>query len=260
MAIETPSILALDFDGVICDGLVEYFQTSWRTYCKIWQPDSQTPPDNLANVFYRLRPVIEIGWEMPILIRALIQGVPETKIGENWALVAADIIESDRLEPAEIGKEVDETRDEWIARDLDEWLGLHQFYPGMIERLKQILTSDKSTQLFIVTTKEGRFVKQLLQQQGIQLSEDSIIGKEIKRPKHQTLRQLLGQFPGKLWFVEDRLKTLQSVDEQSDLKQVRLFLANWGYNTKAQRDSVGDNSGIHLLSLSQFAQDFSVWY
>ncbi|HBE20559.1 MAG TPA: haloacid dehalogenase [Cyanobacteria bacterium UBA11149] len=260
MAIETSTLLALDFDGVICDGLLEYFQTSWRTYCKIWQPDSQTPPDNLANVFYHFRPVIEIGWEMPVLIRALIKGVPETKIEIDWSLVAKDIIELDKLDPVAIGKEVDKTRDEWIATDLDGWLGLHQFYPGIIERLKQIVTSDKSTELFIVTTKEGRFVKQLLQQQGIQLSEDRIIGKEIKRPKHQTLRQLSAQFPGKLWFVEDRLKTLQSVQEQPDLNQVRLFLADWGYNTKTQRDSVGDSSGIHLLSLSQFAQDFSLWH
>ena len=260
MPTETPTILALDFDGVICDGLLEYFQTSWRTYCKIWQPDSQTPPDNLANIFYRLRPVIEIGWEMPILIRTLIQGVSETKIVADWSLVAQDIIASDKLNPAAIGKEVDQTRDEWIATDLEGWLALHQFYPGIIERLEQIITSDNSTQLFIVTTKEGRFVKQLLQQQGIKISEDRIIGKEIKRPKHQTLRQLLAQFPGTLWFVEDRLKTLQSVQQQPDLNNVMLFLADWGYNTKAQRDSLGDNSGIQLLSLSQFVQDFQLWY
>ncbi len=260
MATETPTILALDFDGVLCDGLLEYFQTSWRTYCRIWQPDNQTIPDNLDASFYRLRPVIEIGWEMPILIRALIQGVPENTIVADWSVVAQDIIKSDKLEPAAIGKEVDSTRDEWIATDLEGWLALHRFYPGIIERLDRLLRSDNSTELFIVTTKEGRFVKQLLQQQGIQLSEERIIGKEIKRPKHETLRQLLGQYPGTLWFVEDRLKTLESVAEQPDLNNVRLFLADWGYNTKAQRDSVSRDSGISLLSLPQFVQDFEVWH
>jgi phosphoglycolate phosphatase-like HAD superfamily hydrolase len=259
MPTETPTILALDFDGVICDGLLEYFETSWRTYCQIWQPEKQTPPDNLANAFYRLRPVIEIGWEMPILIRALIQGVPETKIVPDWSVVAQDIIKSDKLEPAVIGKEVDSTRDGWISTDLEGWLALHRFYPGIIQRLEQIITSDNSTQLFIVTTKEGRFVKKLLQQQGIELSEERIIGKEIKRPKHETLRQLLGQYRGTLWFVEDRLKTLQSVAQQPDLNNVRLFLADWGYNTKDQRDSVTRDSGISLLSLAQFIQDFEVW-
>lgn len=259
MATETPTILALDFDGVLCDGLLEYFQTSWRTYCQIWQPDNQTIPDNLDASFYRLRPVIEIGWEMPILIRALIQGVPENTIVADWSVVAQDIIKSDKLEPAAIGKVVDSTRDEWIATDLEGWLALHRFYPGIIQRLDQLLRSDNSTQLFIVTTKEGRFVKQLLQQQGIQLSEDRIIGKEIKRPKHETLRRLLGKYPGTLWFVEDRLKTLESVAQQPDLNNVRLFLADWGYNTKVQRDAVSRDSGITLLSLTQFVQDFEVW-
>ncbi|HEY9710356.1 MAG TPA: hypothetical protein V6D48_19270, partial [Oculatellaceae cyanobacterium] len=118
------------------------------------------------------------------------------------------------------------------------------------------------TQLFIVTTKEGRFVKQLLQEQGIQLPEDRIIGKECKRPKHQTLRQLIEAFPGEavtLWFVEDRLKTLQSVQQQSDLKDVRLYLADWGYNTAVQQEAARNDSTIQLLSLSQFVQDFSAW-
>ncbi|MCY7286501.1 MAG: HAD family hydrolase, partial [Cyanobacteria bacterium CAN_BIN43] len=35
--IETaPTLLALDFDGVLCNGLMEYFQTAWRVYCQIW--------------------------------------------------------------------------------------------------------------------------------------------------------------------------------------------------------------------------------
>ena len=56
-----PNILALDFDGVLCNGLEEYFLTAWRTYCQVWEPASQEPTEDLALVFYRLRPVIETG-------------------------------------------------------------------------------------------------------------------------------------------------------------------------------------------------------
>ena len=31
-----PEILALDFDGVCCDGLHEYFETSRRTHARVW--------------------------------------------------------------------------------------------------------------------------------------------------------------------------------------------------------------------------------
>ncbi|AOY80887.1 HAD hydrolase-like protein [Moorena producens JHB] len=256
-----PTILALDFDGVLCNGLLEYFQTAWRTYCQIWKPASQTPPENLAASFYRLRPVIETGWEMPVLIHALILGISEDKILQDWSAVAQSIVNSETLDRTDTAKQLDTIRDKWITTDLDGWLSLHQFYPGVIERLDQILSTN-TTQLYIVSTKEGRFIKQLLQQQGINLPQERIIGKESKRPKHQTLRQLIETFPGEavtLWFVEDRLKTLQSVQQQPDLKPVKLYLADWGYNTKAEQESAGHDPRIQLLSLEQFSQDFSNW-
>jgi hypothetical protein len=277
MPVLAPTILALDFDGVLCDGLLEYFQTSWRTYCQIWKPNSHNPPDELAPRFYRLRPVVEVGWEMPVLLRALVLGVSEEKILQDWPVVVREIAETEQLDAADIGKRVDTVRDEWIATDLEGWLGLHRFYPGVIERLHQIISAietaplESPTQLFIVTTKEGRFVKQLLQQQGIQLSEENIIGKEIKRPKYQTLRQLIeaknaiasgAANPGNevtLWFVEDRLQTLQLVQQQADLDDVKLYLADWGYNTETHREFARHDSRIRLLSLSVFVQDFSVW-
>jgi len=268
MPAHTPTILALDFDGVLCDGLLEYFQTSWRTYCQIWKPNNQTPPDNLALQFYRLRPVVEIGWEMPVLLRALVLGICEQTILHDWPKLTKSLLETEKLDSADIGKKVDAVRDEWIANDLESWLGLHRFYPGIIERLSRTLSatgtspSEPITQLFIVTTKEGRFVKQLLQQQSIELPEERIIGKECKRPKHQTLRQLIEASPGEaaaLWFVEDRLKTLQSVQQQPDLTPVKLYLADWGYNTTAQQESARNDSRIQVLSLAEFVQDFSAW-
>lgn len=256
MADSAPTILALDFDGVLCDGLIEYFQTAWRTYCQIWAPADQTPADGLAESFYRLRPVIEIGWEMPVLIRALMLNVPEEKIVQDWPTVAQQIILEENLNSAEIGAKLDHIRDEWIATDLDSWLALHRFYPGVVEKVRSVLAN---LQLYIVTTKEGRFVRQLLQQQGIQLSDSQILGKENRRPKPEILRTFMTDSAVRIWFVEDRLKTLQAVQQQPDLNEVKLYLANWGYNTAAQRESVQYNERIKLLSLSQFAQDFSAW-
>ncbi len=265
MPADSPTILALDFDGVICDGLLEYFQTSWLTYCQIWQPENLTPPADLAPKFYRLRPVVETGWEMPILLRALLLGVAEDKILQDWSVIAQELIESEKLDAADIGKQLDAFRDEWIKTDLDGWLGLHQFYPGVIERISEILSLanklETSTQLYIVTTKERRFVKQLLQQQGIQLTDAKIIGKECKRPKSETLWKLLDtDKAATIWFVEDRLKTLELVEQQSNLNEVRLYLADWGYNTLAHQEYVRNDPRIKLLSLALFVQDFSVWH
>ncbi|MGB3694570.1 MAG: HAD hydrolase-like protein [Spirulinaceae cyanobacterium] len=243
-------VLALDFDGVLCDGLVEYFQTTCKTYAQIWQSQPNT---DLATVFYRLRPVIETGWEMPVLLRALVLGVTEAEISTNWPAVVAKIVVSEKLDSTIIARQLDAVRDEWIKTDLEGWLGLHSFYPGVIDQVKRILAS--STQLFIITTKEGRFAQKLLQGAGVALPGENIFGKEVKRPKHQSLRELITKFSvnnQQVGFVEDRLKTLHSVAKQPDLKGIQLFLADWGYNTELSHQSIQDNPQINLLSLNQF--------
>ncbi|AVH72447.1 HAD family hydrolase [Nostoc sp. 'Lobaria pulmonaria (5183) cyanobiont'] len=260
MTASSPKILALDFDGVICDGLIEYFEVAWRTYCEIWSSANDTPPDDLALRFYRLRPVIETGWEMPILIKALIDGIPDEKILHEWVSIAPQILLNDKLQAKEIGAKLDKQRDEWITTDLSGWLSLHRFYPAVVEKIK--LTIDSGVKLYIVTTKEGRFVQQLLQQEGVNLPPEAIFGKEVKRPKYDILRELIQSVedkPVSLWFVEDRLKTLQLIQQQADLEDVKLFLADWGYNTQAERETAQNDPRIQLLSLSQFAKDFSAW-
>jgi phosphoglycolate phosphatase-like HAD superfamily hydrolase len=255
-----PTILALDFDGVICDGLKEYFETAWRTYCDIWLQTDETPPDNLAEKFYRLRPVIETGWEMPVLIAALLAGVAEEQILQDWHAIAPAIVQENHLQSADIAQKLDFLRDKWITDDLASWLGLHRYYPGVIEKLDSLINSP--IQVFIVTTKEGRFVQQLLAQQGIQLPEKSVFGKENQRPKHEILQELITAaktLPASLWFVEDRIKTLELVAQQSNLDTVKLYLADWGYNTSNERQAAQNHDRIQLLSLSQFADDFSTW-
>ncbi|TAE61450.1 MAG: HAD family hydrolase [Nostocales cyanobacterium] len=256
----SPKILALDFDGVVCDGLIEYFEVAWRTYCQIWKPSNNTPSANLAQRFYNLRPVIETGWEMPVLIKALIDGFTDEEILQNWANITPQILAANQLESSVIMKKLDGLRDEWIEKDLDSWLSLHKFYPGVIERLKKTIESE--VKIFIVTTKESRFVKQLLQREGLELADTAIFGKEVKRPKYETLRGLIAQEKIKdenLWFIEDRIKTLELVKKQSDLGDVKLFLADWGYNTQSEREAGKDDDRIQLISLDQFSQDFSMW-
>ncbi|MGA7936075.1 MAG: HAD family hydrolase [Kovacikia sp.] len=269
MAASLPHVLALDFDGVLCNGLKEYFQTAWRAYCHIWQPESQTPPEGVAEKFYRLRPVVETGWEMPVLVRAIMLEIPATDIFRHWIGIpqsgsapmgiAQQILQKDGLEPARCVAEVDGIRDRWIASDVDSWLAEQTFYPGVIDRLKGILAGAIPT--VIISTKEKRFIEQLLQNQGVPLSPLRIFGKEVKRPKHQVLRELIEEYghAQTIWFVEDRLKTLQNIAKQPGLESVMLFLADWGYNTQTDRQLATQAPGITLISLKQFSQDFSAW-
>lgn len=257
MTLSPPQTLALDFDGVLCDGLLEYFQSTWQVYRQVWAASTAQSPPDLAPSFYRLRPVIETGWEMPVLLRAILKGFSEAEILKSWPTVRDRIIAEEDLSPKNLALKVDTVRDQWIAADLAGWLSLHRFYEGVIPRLRQLLQTP--IEIFVVTTKEGRFVEQLLSLEQISLARERILGKECRRPKLETIRLLKQQMASPVWFVEDRLPALRSIETAAELDDVGLFLADWGYNTAGDRALARQDPRIHLLSLAQFRQDFSVW-
>lgn len=255
---KAPSLIAFDFDGVICDGLIEYFETAWQAYCQLFQPEKTTPPDGLAERFYPLRPVIETGWEMPVLVAALVQGAKDQQIIEAWPEMALPYLEAANLTKTQSVQTLDGVRDQKIQSDLQSWLDLHRFYPGIIERLSELLSGD--IPIYIVSTKEGRFIQALLSQSGIDFPTDRIFGKEVKRPKYETLRLLKEKHSVEnIWFVEDRLPALSAVAKQDDLAKVQLFLADWGYNLEGDRTTARQDDRIHLLSLQQAVQTFDRW-
>ncbi len=254
-----PDLLALDFDGVICDGMLEYFQAAWQGYCEVWQPTEMTPPEGTAERFYVLRPVIETGWEMPVLVHAILQGISDEAIFADWpGLVERLVVEAGK-DKTVLARALDGGRDRQIRHHLDDWLAFHRFYPGAIELVQQVEAS--KTQLYIVSTKEGRFITQLLARAGVTLKPEQIIGKEVKRPKYETLRLLKQSLTADadIWFVEDRLPALELVHEQPDLQNVKLFLADWGYNTAAARQAAETEAWVSLLDVETFGMGVTQW-
>ncbi len=258
----SPDLIAFDFDGVICDGLIEYFQTAWQAYCQLFKPESTEAPEGLAERFYPLRPVIETGWEMPVLIEVLVKAAGDPSIDQQivneWPEMALPYLTAANLTKAESVQALDGVRDRAIQTDLPSWLCLHRFYPGMISLLGELLSG--SLPIYIVSTKEGRFIKALLDQSGVDFPEENIFGKEVKRPKYETLRLLKEKHSApEIWFIEDRLPALKAVTAQSDLAAARLFLADWGYNLERDRSTARQDSRIHLLSLEKVVQKFDQW-
>lgn len=253
----SPGSLAFDFDGVLCNGLREYFQTSWRVYQQTWRSADIDPQADLAARFSRLRPVVEVGWEMPVVLRAIMQGVSDAEVLDGWPQIRQQLVQADDLDIGRMGELVDATRDQWIQHELDAWLDLHDLYPGVLERLREL--QRQNIPFVIVTTKESRFVYRLLQRFDLNLGRDQVFGKDCQRPKPETLRRLKTSLPGPIWFLEDRIAALKAVQAEPDLQDIRLFLADWGYNTALDREEAKQSDTVTCLSLQQFAQGFSVW-
>jgi phosphoglycolate phosphatase-like HAD superfamily hydrolase len=252
-----PGALALDFDGVLCNGLKEYFQTSVKVYRCLWPDTDAAQILDWEPIFGRLRPVVETGWEMPLVLRAIQMGYKEADILSNWPQIRERILTQLQLTPKEISLQVDTLRDQWLTDDLPSWLALHEFYPGVSEQLRHWMSLDLP--MFIITTKESRFVQTLLRQHGIELAAAEIYGKDCQQPKYRTLQKLQAQGLSNIWFVEDRFATLTDIRQHKDLQSIALFLGDWGYNTEVDRKAAADHDSIHLLSLNRFAQPFEQW-
>jgi phosphoglycolate phosphatase-like HAD superfamily hydrolase len=262
-----PTILALDFDGVVCEGMREYFESSRRTCERMW-PQGPPVTAGFFAPFSDLRPVIETGWEMPILLRALALGMPPARLAREWAAAREDVLASDGAPRGvvldRLRRMLDDVRRAWIDQDSSDWLTHHALYCP-VDDLRRVVAVPART--VIVTTKEGEFARRLLEHWGIGVAE--IYGKESGTHKCDNLVQLLQEHSAKhgavptLWFVEDRLETLQCVRgcaaTRSVLEAVRLFLAAWGYNTEAARDRARADPRIRLLTLTQFTAGPATW-
>jgi phosphoglycolate phosphatase-like HAD superfamily hydrolase len=259
-----PDVLALDFDGVLCDGMHEYFEASRRTYARLW-PGEPGPADTVFAVFARLRPVIMTGWEMPLLLRAIAEGRREEEIVTGWTRVRDELVAGapGLRGPALVDaltRTLDGVRRDWIAADAPGWLESNVPYCSLAE-LRAVVGAPAESVL--VTTKEGEFARRILDQWRVRLS--GIQGKEAGTHKCENLRALIAAGTGRLgrrprlWFVEDRLETLQHVTTHPDLADVELFLAAWGYSTPETRATAERDSRVHVLALDRFRTGPDTW-
>jgi phosphoglycolate phosphatase-like HAD superfamily hydrolase len=261
----SPAVLALDFDGVLCDGRAEYFEASRRAYRDAW-PGARAVPAAAAAAFAAHRPLVESGWEMPALLHAVVSGEPPEALVDRaaWLATARRLLAAARVPPEALGRALNAARDAWFARDPRDWVGHHVFYPDVTARLVEVVAA--GTPVAIITTKAERFARALLAAQDARLTGLPVVGREPGRavPKPETLVRLAaahGLQPGGegLWFVEDLLETLQAVHATPALARARLYLAAWGYNTLEQRASVGWRGPVRLLTAGAWAAPFAAW-
>ncbi len=244
-------IYALDFDGVICDSAIETSITGWKATQKIWQdmPDS-TAPELLINNFRRVRPFLETGYEAILIIRLLYLGISVNTLCENYHSQIQTLIQSENLDILQLKQIFGATRDSWIKQAPQQWLEMNPLFSGVKSRLKTLTDNT----WYIITTKQKRFVENILQEQQINIDYQAIFGMESKMSKQETLLKLLKKHPKqKIIFIEDRLPTLLNIKNNQQLQKIKLQLVDWGYNTDADKEKALQNQ-IELITVDQFIQ------
>ncbi|MEB3200872.1 MAG: HAD family hydrolase [Synechococcaceae cyanobacterium] len=245
-----PPHLVFDFDGVLVDGMEEYWWSARRAIRRL-QPDLPLPLSAPPG-FGLLRPQIHKGWEMVLMAAELSR--PDFDVHAacaDYPAALADALVRHGQPASALQDALECVRRQAIADDLPGWLALHHFYPGVRERLARL--EQEGSGWSVLTTKGGAFASQLLAAAGLQ--PRAVHGHE-RGSKPEVLRELLAAGEP-LWFIEDRRPTLELVRASDDLDSVRCYLVAWGY--LAPGDAEGLPAGIALLERASFESPLAQW-
>ena len=248
-------LLVFDFDGVILDGMDEYWSSS-RGAC-LFLLQGVLLPEQTPSLFRQLRPWVHHGWEM-VLIAALLQESdgPLQRLGvEAFAADYGRQLRAglDRFgwNPSLLQDSLERVRRQAVLGDRAGWVALHRPFDGVPERLAGL--EEEGVAWSVLTTKGRDFTAELLD--AFQLRPVRLDGRE-SGPKPEVLLRLRREWALK-GFVEDRRATLEVVLETPGLEGLKCFLADWGYLRPADREGLPE--GLDLLLISKFAAPLAIW-
>ncbi len=259
-------LLVFDFDGVLVDGMAEYWWSARRAALRLEREAGLggaplVLPEEAPPAFARLRPLIHKGWEMVLMaaelgrgdgddVEAILAAYPDAlaRARARWGWSAAAL--QDALETV---------RREALAVDRRAWLDRHRFYPGVGERLRRL--EGEGAPWVVLTTKGRAFTAELLA--AADLHPAALFGHEAGAKPEVLLRLLqhpngLAPEPRPLWFVEDRRPTLELVRQTPGLEAVRCLLASWGYLAPGDPHGLAA-LGIDWLTPERFQAPLADW-
>ncbi len=252
-------ILALDFDGVLCDSSREVFVVAVDTYASM-ESGSLLPA--------RLQPLRDDalgggeGFRSERLYEIFIGLLALGNRAEDFGV---SLTAMDRGAPIDGQDAYDEyfggLDPEWLARfhtrfyevrtklrnaDARAWIGLHKPYPGLADLLRK--HSDRTLPA-VVTAKDGVSARLLLDAMGYDgiFDPQLIFDKEtgVEKTHHlEALQQRTGIGFSKVTFIDDKLNHLVAVSRLG----VRAVLAGWGFNTLREH-ALADRLGFDVATL-----------
>ncbi len=253
-------LYGLDFDGVLCDSADETALSGTKAAFDMWGEkggQSGDAPKWLLRAMRSCRPAIHSGWENVIMARVLFNGgengvdsLVSSFLDGQWESKRDECMADWSVEKDELVKAFGGARDKWIEADREGWVRANRFYPGVIDAL-----NFAEADVFIITTKERRFVDLLLEANNVTKVPGDRIFAFGCGTKISTLKKILAMPVAKgktLEFVEDRYETIEAASLSLLGLPLRFYLAGWGYNTEARRDEASKHPFIDCIELNDF--------
>ncbi|MEJ2627871.1 MAG: hypothetical protein P8078_04885 [bacterium] len=256
---ENKKILALDFDGVLCNSFHDTLLTAINTYL-------QCNPDNNLLLPEPLTPetVATFEKENPEFIKKLRQLMPLGHYAEDY-YVKLNILDRNIIDSVSSQEDFNRIRkaaDNQIIKtyynlfyqfrhslqkkDPDAWARLLPPFPGIPEAVRKLSNSFLPA---ITTTKDRQSVTILLKTYGIAdlFASQNILDKDSadsKREQMIILHRLHNLDFTHIYFIDDKVSHLLEVE---DLK-VHTYLSTWGFNSERELETAKQHD-IPLLDL-----------
>ena len=251
-----PKLFIFDFDGVIVDGMNEYWNSSLLTFEKFLDsPDiliDQNYYKQVPNTFIEIRPWVKYGWEMLIIVHQIIKReCPLNNQNKSDFLNKYDqncqkVLLDNSWVAEDLQKYLDKSRKYQIDKDFENWIKLHRpFYEviNFIEKIKK-----ENIKSAIITTKGKIFAGKILEK--LNIFPELIFGYE-SGTKIDIASKLSNEYEI-IGFIEDRRKTLIDIKQNTITNQIPCYLADWGYLKNMDRTNLPYE--IKLLKLSDLEE------
>jgi len=254
--VSSQKIILFDFDGVIVDGMREYWHSSLLACERYLNSPNITIDQKLykgvPNSFKEIRPWVKYGWEMILIVHEIIK--TENPLNtcnkddfiNNYHQNCQKILKDNSWIAEDLQRILDKSRKYQINKDFKSWVNLHNPFFEVINFMQELRKREIKTG--IITTKGGIFAEKILRQLNIfpELIFGYESGTKIK------IAEKLTQTYEILGFIEDRKKTLIDIKQNSETSHIPCFLADWGYLKESDRYNLSNE--ITLLKLSNLEE------
>jgi phosphoglycolate phosphatase-like HAD superfamily hydrolase len=216
-------LLALDFDGVLCDSSAECAIVSANARLTLLEPDRR-PVFSLAAAspedfqrFTAFRYLVRTAAQYLLLWDQLDAGSP---IHPTLPLERQTPADPRRL--AAFQTLFYQIRRGWRESDYHSWLTHNPIHPAVDSSLDAL---GHVPDLRIVSAKDEESIRSILARHGLELERNQVLGREYG-DKREVLARIATEFPGRdICFVDDNIDNIAL----AAMPGVRCLLADWGY-------------------------------
>ena len=249
-------IFLFDFDGVIVDGMNEYWHSSLLACEKFLNSPNiafdQKLYKKVPNTFKEIRPWVKYGWEMIVIVHEIIKKENPLNNGnkddyiDKYHQNCYRILKDNCWLAEDLQKILDKSRKYQIERDFEKWVNLHNPFFEVVNFMEELKKREIKTA--IITTKGKLFAEKILKH--LNISPEFVFGYE-SGTKIEIAGKLTQNYEI-LGFIEDRKKNLIEIKENIETSHIPCLLADWGYLKESDRYTLND--GIKLIKLENLGQ------